>query len=401
MKKNIIIICLALLSSMNINGQELYENIYQWKIPGGNYIDPTSFFSLHGYVNAVFGSESKEWTLGHMNGMGMPGQVLIPNTNKNSFQTDEALWISSEISEKTSLLMEIHLVTDPSGKGAAGPGGLTFVLTEANVKFKLFKNLANVSVGTFWNPFGIHNNDWLGAQNLFTIIPYASSAYPTHYNEKGIRIDGYFGQKKKVGVNYVVSIGNGYNAWDISGYQAVDLNDNQTISARVSVFPYLKDKLNVGFSFAQGSLMDGDTAISDSFALHYDNAFQSMGMDLIFKWQNLKLRSYLISTARTYKSDNLSINTANFGFMSELSYELMLKKMKGLKSVVPKIRYDYGSIGLFHLMNPGEDVFTSISFGCNIHLNESFYISADYNLLTESANKLDNDRLIIRVSANF
>ena len=67
--------------------------------------------------------------------------------------------------------MEIHLVNSPSGTGAAGPGGLTLVLTEANAKFKLYKNYANIAAGIFWVPFGIHNNDWLGAQNLFTTIP--------------------------------------------------------------------------------------------------------------------------------------------------------------------------------------------------------------------------------------
>ncbi|MBL4594587.1 MAG: hypothetical protein JKX68_12340, partial [Flavobacteriales bacterium] len=254
---------LVLFLTTNLLSQELYSDDYQWKIPGGNYIDPNSFFSLHGYVNAVYGSTSKDWKLGSMNGIGMPGQVLIPNTDKGSFQTDEALWISSEITNKTSVLMEIHLVTSPSGIGAAGPGGLTLVLTEANAKFKLYKNYANIAAGTFWSPFGIHNNDWLGAQNLFTTIPYASSAFPSHYNEKGIRLDGFFG-KNKIGVNYVFSIGNGYNAYDISGYQAVDNNNNKTITGRISLFPYLQENLNIGISYANGELSKGDPMSSDT-----------------------------------------------------------------------------------------------------------------------------------------
>ena len=93
----ILTIGFAILMPASIMSQELYSNDFQWKIPGGTYIDANSFFSLHGYVNAVYGSKSEEWTKGNMNGIGMPGQVLIPNTNNESFQTDEALWISSEI----------------------------------------------------------------------------------------------------------------------------------------------------------------------------------------------------------------------------------------------------------------------------------------------------------------
>ncbi|PCI93258.1 MAG: hypothetical protein COB15_16720 [Flavobacteriales bacterium] len=35
------------------NSQELYKNDLQWKIPGGNYIDPTSFFSLHSFMGEI------------------------------------------------------------------------------------------------------------------------------------------------------------------------------------------------------------------------------------------------------------------------------------------------------------------------------------------------------------
>ncbi|MBL4706437.1 MAG: hypothetical protein JKY54_18055, partial [Flavobacteriales bacterium] len=324
----ITLLSFILVLTGNVKGQEIYENEYQWQIPGGNYIDATSFFSLHGYVNAVFAGESAEWTDGAMNGIGMPGQVLIPNTNKSSFQTDEALWISSEISSKTSLLMELHLVTSPSGVGAAGPGGLTFVLTEANAKFKVYKNLANIAIGTFWNPFGIHNNDWLGAQNQFTMIPYASSAFPSHFNEKGIRLDGFFGKKDKIGGNYVISLGNGYNAFDISGYGAVDQNDNKTISARASLFPLKDNKLNVGASFAAGLLSEGDATIGDSLPGYYDFSFQSFGADAILKIKDLKFRTYLISTTKNYNSNGANYSSYSIGSMAEISNEIMLNKFK-------------------------------------------------------------------------
>jgi hypothetical protein len=392
----------GLLANWHAVAQDLYENDFQWQIPGGNYIDATSFFALHGYVNAVFAGESREWKDGNMNGIGMPGQVLIPNTNNSSFQTDEALFISSEISPTTSLLMELHLVTSPSGAGAAGPGGLTFVLTEANAKFKLYKNLANVAVGTFWNPFGIHNNDWLGAQSQFTMIPFASSAFPTHFNEKGIRLDGFFGKKGKVGGNYVVSLGNGYSAFDIMGYQAVDLNNNKTVSSRFSLFPAKSRDLNIGASFAAGELSEGDHSLSDSLIGHYNYSFTSMGGDLTCKIKGVALRSYVISTVKSYNSSSEENLVSSMGYMAELSYEIDLKKLKQLKSITPKIRWDQVSIGQFEPLQLGsEEAYSCFSFGVNIHLNENFYMSSDYNILSESDNELDNNRLVIRLSANF
>ncbi len=395
------IVGISLIVPTYSNSQELYENDFQWKIPGGNYIDPTSFFSLHGYVNAVFAAESEEWKAGSMNGIGMPGQVLIPSTNSSSFQNDEAIWISSEISDKTSVLMELHLVTSPSGKGAAGPGGLTFVLTEANAKFKLYKNLANVAVGTFWSPFGIHNSDWLGAQNLFTMIPYASSAFPTHFNEKGIRLDGSFGKKDKIGVNYVVSVGNGYDAYDISGYQAVDGSTNKTVTGRISVFPYMKEKLNIGVSFARGNLAIGDQTLSDTLVDHYDSKFHSLGLDALLKLQKFKVRFYTIASTKSFSSSEITHTTSLLGYMGEISYLIKLNGIEAIESVIPKFRYDVGNIEVFNISSIGAESFTSLSVGLNIHLNENFHISSDYNVLTESENELNNNRLIIRATANF
>ena len=47
---------------------------------------------------------------------------------------------TAELDPKTSLLIELHLVTSPSGSGAAGPGGLTLVLTEALATWQLYEN---------------------------------------------------------------------------------------------------------------------------------------------------------------------------------------------------------------------------------------------------------------------
>ena len=48
------LLLLVFYSTSTAYAQDIYEDKYQWKIPGGKYIDPVSFFSLHGYVNAVY-----------------------------------------------------------------------------------------------------------------------------------------------------------------------------------------------------------------------------------------------------------------------------------------------------------------------------------------------------------
>ena len=128
---------------------------YQWVTPAGEYLDPTSFFSMHGYVNAVYAGESEEWTNPDPTQLGGPGQLLVPNTVNSSFQYDFALILSSEISERTRILVESHYVSDPSGGGAAGPGGITIAITEAAASFDLIPKYLTITGGLFWSPFGI------------------------------------------------------------------------------------------------------------------------------------------------------------------------------------------------------------------------------------------------------
>jgi hypothetical protein len=379
-------------------GQKSYENKYQWQIPGGRYVDPTSFFSLHGYVNAVYGSSSKEWKNGNFNGLGMPGQVILPNTNKASFTNDAALWVGSDINPYSSLLMEIHLVTSPSGVGASGPGGLTLVLTEANAKIKLYKSLANISIGTFWSTFGIQNEDWLGAQNLFSTIPLASGAYLTHYNEKGLRLDGYI-SKNKYGLNYVLSYGNGYNAWDISGYNSFDLNENKALNGRIAIFPGFEDKLQLGLSIGTGTINESDLDSNSLNKSDYDHSFLALGADLTALFNGFKFRTYLIQSEEELQNSKQRITLHNLGLMSELSYKFKFKNNKKIESIDPKFRFDY--LNKKQKEFEPSDTFINYSFGANFQLNSSFVVSLDYNFLTEKENKIDNDRFVVRVSANF
>lgn len=391
---------LALLVLVTINqsfSQDSKRSDYNWSAPGGQYVNPTSFFSMHGYVNAVFASSSADWTASNFNGIGMPGQVIVPNTNKSSFQNDEAIWLNSELDPKTSLLIELHLVTSPSGSGAAGPGGLTLVLTEALATWQLYENYLNVSFGTFWSPFGIQNRDWLGAQNAFSLIPLASGAYITHFNEKGIRVDGVLLDYKKWGINYVFGFGNGYNAWDISGYTSWDLNENKNFNGRISFFPGFGDKLELGISHGQGQLNKYSSITGSDFPNDHDQYMLAYGVDFSANFNRVTLRSYFISSEINYSNYESSFEKNNLGLLSEVSYLIPLKKV--FKSVSPKLRYDYLQQ---QLSSPimSDEYYTTVSAGLNFEINERFTIASDYNWLMEQ-NSLNNNRFIVRVSAEF
>lgn len=396
--KLLYLLLLAFYSTSTVYAQDIYEDKYQWKIPGGKYIDPVSFFSLHGYVNAVYAGESPEWKQGNFNGIGMPGHIILPNTNTSSFNNDVALWLSSELTEKASVIMELHLVNNPSGVGAAGPGGLTFVLTEANLRYKLIKNYLAVSAGTFWSVFGIQNQDWLGAQNLFTTIPLASGAYITHHNERGLRLDGSFA-KGEWGLNYVFSVGNGFNAWDISGYNSFDNNNNKTINGRVSVFPGFGEHLNIGISYGQGLLFERDLSAASDTKQFYDNSFKAFGADITAKWNDFSLRSYLIQSEEILINNQAEKIFPNTGFMAELSFKQGLGENSKIDAVIPKIRFDQLDKSMF--VEGTDDVYTTISFGLNFQINSNFLLSLDHNWINEKNFSLDNNRMVARVSANF
>ena len=392
------ILTLSFLFTNSLQAQDLYEDTYQWRIPGGQYINPVSFFSLHGYVNAVYAGESPEWMQGNFNGIGKPGHVILPNSNVSSFINDEALWISSEIGSRASIMMELHLVTDPSGNGAAGPGGLTFVLTEANLRYKLYENYLSVSAGTFWSVFGIQNQDWLGAQNLFSTIPLASGAYITHFNERGIRLDGSV-DKENWGFNYVFSLGNGFNAYDISGYNSFDLNSNKMFNGRISVFPGLGKDLNIGFSYSKGLISEQDLDADPLTKQFYTNDFSAWGMDVVGYWQALKMRSYMIASKEMLSNAQESPDLPALGLMAELSYEIKTGENFGVNAIIPKFRFDYLDKTQF---DPAlSDVYQTMSAGLNFQITDNYLVSLDYNWINEKNYSLDNNRLVVRASANF
>lgn len=385
------------------------ETNYNWQTPAGKYLEPSSFFSLHGYVNGVYAGPSNEWTAPDPTQLAAPGQLLVPNTNKSSFQYDFAIIIGSELTERTRVAVEAHYVSDPSGRGAAGPGGITIAVTEATGSYDLIPKALTISAGIFWSPFGIVNKDWLGAQNNFSLLPRASGAYPVHYNERGLRLNGYFDLSDNSAINYVVSVGNGLSNYNISGQSSYDNNDNKTVTGRIGVFPGLGKDLEVGVSYMTGVLRDEtDLTIPDvSNPLRYESSTSAFGLDATYVLDNLSFHGYFISSTESLTGDgtNSPEDINRMGYTGEILYvfETDLEYLKGIR---PKFRYDFIEVDQLALNGTALDKntydATTMSFGADILISDNFRFGFDYNITSEGGqNEIENDRFVGKLIAQF
>jgi hypothetical protein len=383
---------------------------YVWETAGNRYMDPASFFSLHGYVESVYGAHSRDWSRSDPAQVGAPGQVLVSNTDNSSFQYDGALFIGSEPSPGTQLMLEMHIVSDPSGTGAAGPGGLTLVFTEATASWDIHERWLTLSGGLFWAPFGTLNHDWLGAQNLFGLMPRASSVVPDHWNERGFRINGATEAGSDWGANYVASYGNGVSRFGVNGQSSSDQNQDKSIIARVGVFPGFGRQLEIGYSIAAGKLRNSlDPAQAVTAVERYPSRFEAHGLDVTYMYDRFKARSFMGYSREDLGADNVGgINPADptrIGFMTEFSYDIPITK-KGfrLKKWTPKARFDWfdrevlaaGGRALQHV--PA----AVYSLGVSLHANEHFLMSTEYHIQDElGRTELANNRFVFRIIGRF
>lgn len=268
------------------------------KTPSEHYIDPASYFRLHGYVTLSYTEAGKELGAepGGSSQILVPG--LSPRTGKNEggFKNDAALFVGGEPFERVGGVAEIHFVGD-----ATDP-----VLTEAKIVWDLAGREGGdfafrLIGGRYWWPFGIHNDEWFSAVNNFSLLsPAAIGAVPIHYNEVGIMGEGELKLGDRMGVNYVLSVGNGVSGFgfedNVRGTQ-FDANGNRALTGRLGLV--LCDELNceLGFSASRSKLRSGkDSRIAATEPEHYAADLTAWGPDFVFSWKGLKLRSYLYNT---------------------------------------------------------------------------------------------------------
>jgi hypothetical protein len=384
---------------------------YAWKTAGRHYVVPLAFVSLHGYLEGVFGAYSKDWTVEEPTQLGHPGQGLVPFTSNSSFQYDAALFVSTDISAHTRSLVELHLVSDAAGQGAAGHGGLTFAITEASVSWDLYTSYLTLGGGVYWAPFGIVNIDWLGGQALFLLVPRASGAFPAHFNERGVRLNGAKALARGFGLNYVVSLGNGVHSFDIDGQNAYDLDNGKTVIGRVGVFPGLGPDLEVGLSFAAGHLRDTGDAAAEEATLRYPGAFSAYGADLVWHLGNLDVRSYYIMSMESLGTTGgvSPPDLVRQGFVAEVSYQLMVDLPVGnVRAIVPKARFDWISVDALDESGASATNMQTGVYSVGVDLRTAGAVGAvlglEYHFQDEMkgfAAPLENDRFLARLLAKF
>jgi hypothetical protein len=321
-------------------------------------------------------------------------------------------------------MAETHFL--PLTGGRAGPGGLTILLTEATASWDLIPGYLTVSGGAFWAPFGILNQDWLVAQNVFSLVPRAAGAFPLHWNERGVRINGAHHFSETMGVNYVLSVGNGVEAFAFNPGPA-DANASKSVMGRVGFFPGFGTDLDIGASFAAGALRDVPNQNLDAEdPVRYPSRLVAFGLDASYNRGGILSRAYYVFS-REDLGDDLSgapapLDISRHGAMVEGMYAVTPRQpLWVLKSVAPKARLDFVALQRFSARAPPSPVYDRsvvTSIGANLYPNQdfftegdrpyddfylaNFYLSLEYHHTFELGTpELANDRFVARLTGRF
>ncbi len=379
--------------------QKLKEALRR-KTPSEHYIDPASYFRLHGYVTLNYTEAGKE--LGAE--PGGAAQILAPGLssrtgkNEGGFKNDAALFVGGEPFEGVGGVVEDHFVGD-----ATDP-----VLTEAKIVWDLAGREGGdftfrLIGGRYWWPFGIHNDEWFSAVNNFSLLsPAAIRAIPAHYNEVGLMGEGELELGERLGINYVLSAGNGVSGFgfkdNVRGSQ-FDANGNRALTGRLGLV--LCDELNceLGFSSSVSQLRAGeDSRIPTSEPERYAADLAAWGPDLVFSWKGLKLRSYLYNSKEDLKGAPVD-ELRRDGLTVEPSYTFRREseRLGALTLVGRYSRADEETLAGAKLRQ------TQLGIGVNGQITRAFKVRAGFVSQGEGRDlpDLDNDAFSFSLTAEF
>jgi len=344
-------------------------------------------YSLYGGVTAVFSDFGGDFPTDEV----PPGQLLVAPSDKASFQYDWALFIGTNVSESVRLLVETHFVSSPGGGFKP-----EIVTTEANVTYSPFENdTLRVSMGQYWAPFGVVTDDWFSAENLFALLPEAAKAFPSHYNERGVKVEGQKAFAGGWGLNYAVSLGNGVSGVAIGDQHSFDQNEDKAVIGRLGIFPGTSN-LEVGFSVFSGKFRDeGDLSVPIDDPVRYAADFNAYGLDAVYRAARFKLRGYWISSTE----DLIGAQEIDReGFMLEGSW-VGYEGLGIVTSLEPKIRYDRVERDQLFGTPLKDEV---IAVGLDIWLRGSAVLRVDYFMHNEGDQRdLDRDGIAIRLTGVF
>ena len=230
---------------------------FRRKTPSSQYVDPSSFFRLHGYVTLMLSEAGHELGAGSATPPILVGG-LSPRTGENvsGFSNDAAIFVGGEPFDGVGTVIELHLI------GSA----LDPVLTEAKITWDFVDGESSgygmrLVGGRYWWPFGVHNEEWFSALNRFGLAsPAAAEVVPAHYNELGLMIEGEGALTPGSGVNYSFSVGNGVSSFELEdnvGSTEFDQNGGRTLTGSAEYVLRRKQTVSFGFSGSLGELRAG------------------------------------------------------------------------------------------------------------------------------------------------
>lgn len=295
--------------------------------PSARYMDPASFFRIHGYATIGYradGAHKGEHEEGVTHGVNPR-----TGTKLSGFQNDAALFVSGVPFDGVTTALEVHFMGNRRNP----------MLTEAKFSYQLANAGTNELVltgGRFWWPFGIHNGEWFAGVDKFPVMSVAGAEIlPAHYNEVGFMLEGASALSGSWGINYVGAIGNGvpsFDFMDMAGSGA-DLDAERTVTGRLALAHVGTLGLEIGMSGASGGLRDDlDPSQPVDNANRYGAGFTAFGPDLTLTWSQLALSAYWYHSYEEL-AEAPRPELARDGFTIESSYRLPVADNDRLSAV--------------------------------------------------------------------
>ncbi|MEL7367366.1 MAG: hypothetical protein AAFN74_00530 [Myxococcota bacterium] len=370
--------------------------------PSNLYVDPASFFRLHGYATLSYSSTGDD--LG-----GVPFRTphilvsgLSPRTGENEggFLNDAALFVGAEPFDGVSATIEVHFVGN----------GLNPVLTEAKATWD-FLTLEDTDVlalrivgGRYWWPFGNHNGEWFSAVNRFSLVSVAAAeVVPAHFNEVGLMAEGEISLTRTVGINATLSVGNGVPSFelpDVIQQTPFDYDGDPTLTGRVALFVVASDvNFEAGFSLARGQLREGmDASFVETDPRRFGADFSALGADVSLTYAGFDLSGYYY--ASTENLDEAIVNSlSRRGVTVEAGYRFDIGN-KFLRGLGFAGRVSYANE---ETLDSGDQAWLQYGGALYADITRAFTLRASYLIQEESreAAEADNNVLTVSMTAEF